>query len=534
MPHTATPTRQLPSSDEPLNKRSPWSRRVTALGRAQEISDIVAELLQALTDDEWEVTEELNGEAPIRLTKLTRCEEWLVVVVTRSCDRRPALPQQYEVLATGSVSQFGLLNSLVDSIPFTPLELDLLARDMPVTSSSVERAHQWIPSLPSGDAKPLAGHGAIFTIHHQTDFLVLLIEAMRLGVDPSLVTVIDKEYNYRYSRRVDAHLRHRLGIPVFPYSDLTTGLSDHIVRVERAREEAGAETWTPTIIVDDGGYILPVLRSHFQPFLNLFRGVVEQTTSGIWALRPFIDDVELPIFSVAESELKSTVEAQGVAMAALTALRRLLPNERFDGRSAVVVGFGTIGQALAELLRRHNFSVWVTDSAASKVVTAQERGFNVAVDVAEAIEKSRPSYVFSCAEPRAVESKAFSRIRDDCCLVSLTSRDYAFDKEALTAGFSERPCGNVGTLFTDDEGGYSILLVANGFPVNFHFAESMPNQQSDLIMASLLVGAMALAVPGTLWPPGNDSARANGVLNDGALLGDFLDSRPGFAVFGER
>jgi adenosylhomocysteinase len=517
----------------PSAVRVPWSARSTIQGRPAEVGASIAELLGALEAQGWAALDIDYGPSPLAAARMTRGEDWLTIAISQPGNNRPVLPGQYEVCAAGMVADSGGLQDEFASLPLTDLEVELLGRDMPLTARARERARHWLPKLPKSLERPLEGFGAIFTIHHQTDFLVLLMQAIELGLDPSLITVIDKEYSYRFSRRVDAHIRRRLGIPVFTYSELREGLSDHIVRVAGAREQSMARTWTPSVVIDDGGYVLPVLRTEFQPFLSLFRGVVEQTTSGIWALRPFIREVELPIFSVAESELKSTVEAQGVAMAALTSLRRLLPNERFDGRSAVLVGFGTIGQALALLLRRQNFSVWVTDSAPSKLVTAKERGFNVSPTVVSAIEQARPSYIFSCAEPGAVSADAFARIRDDCCLVSLTSRDRAFDKAALEVGYEKRPCGNLGTIFTN-EGGPWMLLLADGFPINFHFAESMPNQQSDLVMASLLVGAMALAAPGTLWPAGNDVARANAVLNEGTLLRDFLEARPGFGIFGAR
>jgi hypothetical protein len=55
----------------------------------------------------------------------------------------------------------------------------------------------------------------------------------------------------------------------------------------------------------------------------------------------------------------------------------------------------------------------------------------------------------------------------------------------------------------------------------------MPNQQSDLVMASLLAGAITLANADPPWPPGNDAQRANDVLNEGTLLHDFLTHEPG-------
>jgi adenosylhomocysteinase len=108
--------------------------------------------------------------------------------------------------------------------------------------------------------------------------------------------------------------------------------------------------------------------------------------------------------------------------------------------------------------------------------------------------------------------------------VSVTSRDEAFDKQALAKSFAAEPLGTLGTRYTRD--GLSLLLLANGFPINFHFAESMPNQQSDLVMASLLLGAISLANAAPAWPAGNDAKRANSVLNEGTLLADFLRANP--------
>lgn len=331
-------------------------------GRPAEVAALVDGLLLRLAELGYNVEEESRGRSPARVLRLRQGEEWLVLVVAdASKPHRLHVPNQYEISVSGVVHNGGRLHDHIAALPFTVLELESLARDMPLTASTPQRAREWLPSLTLPD-QPLAGRAAIFTIHHQTDFVLLLEKALELGVERSLVTVIDKEYRYRYSRRVDAHIRRTLGVPVYPYSELKAGISDHVRRVEAARRSAGASTWVPTIVVDDGGYILPCLHDHFEPFLNLFTGAVEQTTSGIWKLEPY-SNIQVPIFSVAESDLKATVEAHGVAQAALTNLRRLLPQEKFDGRTAVVVGFGRIGSALAEILRRHNVDVHVVDTA---------------------------------------------------------------------------------------------------------------------------------------------------------------------------
>jgi S-adenosylhomocysteine hydrolase len=496
-----------------------------ARGRPREITALIAMLTERLEVRGWNAQVLKRGRSPLELIRWQMADEFLDLAVALPGPHRISRPSEYVLTVTGLVRDRDLYAALFSALPFTDLELEALRHDMPLTASVASRAADWISE--AIDAQPLRGHAGIFTIHHQTDFVLLLEEALRLGIERDLVTVIDKEYRYRLSHRVDAHIQCKLGIPVYRYSEITAGLATHIRRVEQHRSEKKSEGWVPTLVVDDGGYVLPRLHDSFEPFLNLFKGTVEQTKSGIWKLRPFDEDHRMPVFSVAESELKATVEAQGVAQAALTSLRRLLPAEKFDGRRAVVVGFGTIGAALAELLRRQNVDVQIADSSPSKLVAARERGFQVSDNLPDLISEVAPRYIFSCAEPGAVGEEALNCVTRDCVLVSLTSRDVAFDKEALGRLFEPSPFGTVGTLYLRDTPRCRLLLLANGFPINFHFAESMPNQQSDLVMASLLAGAITLANADPPWPPGNDAQRANDVLNEGTLLHDFLTHEPG-------
>ena len=50
----------------------------------------------------------------------------------------------------------------------------------------------------------------------------------------------------------------------------------------------------------------------------------------------------------------------------------------------------------------------------------------------------------------------------------------------------------------------AVTVVADGLPVNFHYAESMPNQYSDLVLASMLLGACTLADPACEFLPGHN------------------------------
>jgi len=502
----------------------PWGSSLSVRGRTSELHEILAYVADALGHDGWELVSPIQDPPPLGAVTLRRGDEQLSAVLSPGPPARLRRPAEYELNVTGRVRCPAAIHAVVAAVPFTDYELESIRHDMPLTASIEANAERWLPELAAAGPVRLDGHGAIFTIHHQTDFLLLLEKALDLGLDRSLVTVIDKEYRYAHARRVDAHVRRRLGVPVFTYSDLRKGLKDHIRRVREAQRQAGEAGLRPTLVVDDGGYVLPVLLRDFEPFLNLFKGVVEQTTSGIWRLRPYAD-LKVPVFSVAESELKASVEAHGVAAAGVANLRRLFPNEHFGGRRAVVVGFGVIGEALAGILREHRCQVYVSDTDPARVAAAQERGYQASLTTVEAM-RTQPRFVFACGRPGCVAAQELDALACDSYLVSVTSRDVAFDKQALAALGAVRPYGDIGTLYVDDARGRRLLLVADGFPINFHFAESMPNQQSDLVMASMLAGALELANARPAWPTGNDAKRANAVLNSGALLQDYLQALP--------
>jgi hypothetical protein len=200
----------------------PFTAVSTVRGRPKEVAELADELDADLRAAGWSPVEEQRSRPPLRLSRFAADEQSLVVSVAPPSPDRLTRPSEYQLCASGLVRDHARLHELVAAVPFTPLELELYAHDMPLTASTPRRAARWMPSVDLGE-RPLAGHAAVFTIHHQTDFVLLLEKALELGLDGSLVTVIDKQYRYRYSRRVDAHIRRRLGIPVYRYAERGRG-----------------------------------------------------------------------------------------------------------------------------------------------------------------------------------------------------------------------------------------------------------------------------------------------------------------------
>lgn len=405
------------------------------------------------------------------------------------------------------------LAQTVASIPFTESELEVIRRQMPLTSGAID----W---MDVGDSKPLAGLGGIFTIHHQRDFVVMLETALRLGMQAEDVLVIDKEYKYLYRHRVDGHIRHVLGAEVARYSEMTEAVIDFLERL-RSR-------WKRAIVLDDGGYVLPVLHGRAPHLLQFIHGVVEQTASGIDALRPLEPDLRVPLFDVAESDLKQTVEARGVAAAGFRSLRSVLPDIHWNGRRAIVAGYGRIGRALAQELNKESVQVAVVEKDYAQLVTAQEDGFTAFDSLERAVTEWGPDLFFGATGRAGFGPGIIENLQRDCVLVSMTSRDFEFDKEYLSKTASHTAAvERVGTNYTchGESGEFTVLLVADGFPVNFFHSESMPNEQSDLVLASMLLGAVELVRSRDRFAIGFNQGVSNDLINDHNLLRIYFNLR---------
>ncbi|WP_435598451.1 NAD(P)-dependent oxidoreductase [Streptomyces anulatus] len=398
-------------------------------------------------------------------------------------------------------------------LPFTTTEITAAVSELPLTSRLSDR---W-------PDKPLADVGVLLTIHHMRDFLVLVDSLLALGVDPAHMTVIDKEYPYAHTHRVDAHLAQRYGIAVWRYRQLGEGIRDHIGRVSAAGKRS--------VVMDDGGYVLPTVLRDLPGEAGHFLGLVEQTTSGIRKVEGLA--LPLPLFSVAESDMKGMIESYGIADAAVRNTLRLLPDEKFEGQAALVLGFGRIGREVARVLAGRRMRVAVFDSDITRLVAAHEEGFFTRRSLTALVESHRPRMVIGCVGSRSFGLEQARLLPPRSFLVSTTSRNFEFGLEELRAGstaLTDR--GVLGTSYQLADGP-EVLVLGHGMPINFHYAESLSNRYVDLVLAGLAVGAVALARADERLRPGHNVAATNAVLAESGIVDDYYRLY-GPAAGGER
>lgn len=423
---------------------------------------------------------------PAAVPRLTPPSTLTVSIVVDSPGRL-AKEQLFELLAQ------------VERVGFSGVEMAELREQMPLTAG----IDHHLPSHRLSKVSP------ILAIHHMADFLVMIESLIDMGVPCEAITVIDKGYRYRLSRRVDAHLR-RAGITVWPWTRVDDALADHVLRAER-RGLTG-------LLMDDGGYLLPALLDAHPALATKFCGLVEQTMSGIFKLERFEGRIPLPIFSVAESALKATIEPYGIADAAIRNVLAMVPNEKFEGQPAVVIGFGRIGEQIAEQLRSRHLRVAVYDRDIARVVAAHERGFLTSRSLPDLLRRHQPLLITGTTGRTSCRGEHMRFIQRDCYLVSTTSRTHEFALDELR----EESCGVVDLGVVGHRltlpSGVTATVLADGYPINFHMAESLPNKYADLVLAALLVGAATLTRPDHGFAAGHNVRLTDQVLESCGLL----------------
>jgi adenosylhomocysteinase len=428
-----------------------------------------------------------------------------VTVLLDQADRSEAVPEQSWTLTlvadTGERGETADMFRSARRLPFTDYEMGRIRGELPITAGFAARH----------PGRPLAGVGVLVTIHHMTDFLILVEALVGLGVEPRHITVIDKEYPYAHTERVDAYLVDIMGIRVHRYTEIQAGIADHVERLEA--------NGLRSIIMDDGGYVVPVVHRELPQIKGHWIGLVEQTMSGIWKLAGI--DLWLPVFSVAESDMKATIESYGVADAAVRNVLTLLPNEKFEGRPALVVGFGRLGRQIAAVLRARRMRVAVFDTSIARLLAAHEEGYVTRRTLPELVGHHQPKLVMGAAGERSFGAADAARLAADAYAASVTSRNYEFDLTSLEELAGPMvPLGVLGGAY-DLPQGARLTMLGNGMPINFHYAESLPNRYVDLVMAGLLVGALQIAARDGSLAVGHNVASTNELLAASGILDQY-------------
>ena len=180
------------------------------------------------------------------------------------------------------------------------------------------------------------------------------------------------------------------------------------------------------LLLEDGGRAIRMLHS------PLFRDVVsrfvcvEQTRRGIRELDNM--DLEVPVVNVAESRVKLEDEApiigESVRRELLRQLSKLRATGVSHGRRVLIVGFGAIGNAVAQTMTQADFQVMVYDADSRQREFARAAGFAVESD--QRLAMSSNDIIIGCSGVSVMDFADYALLRDGAVLASASSSDIEF------------------------------------------------------------------------------------------------------------
>jgi S-adenosylhomocysteine hydrolase len=371
-------------------------------------------------------------------------------------------------------------------------------------------------------AYPFHGIRTAMVLHLLDNLLPFVTGCEALGLRPSLGTLFFKS-SYEYPRK--AAIVEWL---------VTRGYEVHPVEAvdEWIARREGDEAACPLLIVEDGGYLAPLLHARRSPVLGTVLGAVEQTTKGLraiedWGVRSgavaddLADALRFPLVSVPDSRIKREIEPEMIATNAVKCVTALCHALSFQGLPTSVLGLGGIGMKVVENCQKYGAQVTGFDIDDSRRLMCYLAGGRVAGTAAEAVRGKR--LVIGCSGRQSITADVIANLEHGSVVASVSSdleeidlayvEDRSVSRIRVDADGHASPVGELwaGTRYLlPGNPPREITILADGYPATFWGFGGMPHQGGDLIMTVMLLAAAELA--GRNGPSRDDSCRyANGI-----------------------
>jgi adenosylhomocysteinase len=167
----------------------------------------------------------------------------------------------------------------------------------------------------------------------------------------------------------------KAGIPVFAWKGETE--EEYWWCVKQTIE--GKKEWKPNMILDDGGDLTSLMHKEYKNLLKDVKGVSEETTTGVLALKKMEINKTLmiPAINVNDSVTKSKFDnLYGCRESLVDGIKRAT-DVMMSGKVAIVAGFGDVGKGSAASLRQSGARVMVTEADPICALQAAMEGYEV-------------------------------------------------------------------------------------------------------------------------------------------------------------
>ena len=261
----------------------------------------------------------------------------------------------------------------------------------------------------------------------------------------------------------------KAGIPVFAWKGETE--KEYWWCIKQTIE--GKKDWKPNMLLDDGGDLTALMHKDYKNLLKSVRGLSEETTTGIKALKKMELNNELlvPAINVNDSVTKSKFDnLYGCRESLVDGIKRAT-DVMMSGKTAIVAGFGDVGKGSAASLRQSGARVMVTETDPICALQAAMEGYEVVL-MDDAISNA-DIVVTATGNKDIVTADHIRKMKDRAILCNIGHFDNEIQVEALKNYKWNEIKPQVHEIEFPDK--KRILLLAEGRLVNLGCATGHPS-----------------------------------------------------------
>lgn len=355
---------------------------------------------------------------------------------------------------------------------YTDKEINAIIEAMPILKKYSEERRENLKNV-----------AIIWRDHFLEENVGLLTSFVRMGVEPKDILAIDKGDSTKHRKEITETFK-KLGFQV-DVLDNTAVADDILIEDGRklVKDFIEKKRNKKIVILDDGAIVSRILTLHSYDNVEAF---VELTVTGLKRIKELDkEQLSYPVLNVAKSKLKRFITYKEIANTIFTRSIELLGGEKLVGRTVIQLGYGDLGEVLAERYRQYGSKVIVIEPDVMKCIEAAEKGFITFRTLEEAIKYEKPFLIVGASGYKSISKEVIEQLDDETFITSGATADLNIFKEYEQNGYEYKAIPKYGTQYRIN--GKKITVLGNGRSVNLFDSEAIPNKSNDIFKASQLV-----------------------------------------------
>lgn len=355
---------------------------------------------------------------------------------------------------------------------YTDKEIEAIVNSMPI-----------LKKYASNRKNSLEGVAIIWRDHFLEENVGLLNTFVNMGIKPDDILAIDKGDSTKHRFEI-AETFKKMGFHV-DVLDNTAVANDILLEQGKIiiNEFIEKRKNKKIVILDDGAIVSKIITKHNYENIKAF---VELTVTGLKRINE-IDKSELPypVLNVAKSKLKRFITYKEIANTIFTRTIELLGGEKLVGRIVIQLGYGDLGEVLADRYSQFGARVIIIEPDVIKCIIAAEKGYETYRSLEEAIKYIKPFIIVGASGYKSISKEVINQLEDGTFITSGATADLNVFKEYEKKGCKYKFIPKYGTQY--EINGKKITVLGNGRSVNLFDSEAIPNRSNDIFKASQVV-----------------------------------------------